>query len=101
MPPTQSPLATAHRAPKLDTIESITRICYALRAETRPHRGRYLTRFVERIRRIRVQRRSLTRSASIIAVRFPTDRFAQLLEHAPPRLSSARTGRRRPFRRDR
>src|SRR5262245_3765342 len=26
MPPTQSPLATAHRAQKLDTIESITRI---------------------------------------------------------------------------
>src|SRR5262249_24238899 len=49
MPPTQSPLATAHRAQKLDTIESITRICCALRAETRPHRGRYSTRFVERI----------------------------------------------------
>src|SRR5215813_9193933 len=44
------PLATAHRAQKLDTIQSITRICCALRAETRPHRGRYSTRFVERIR---------------------------------------------------
>src|SRR5215813_13564666 len=50
MPPTQSPLAAAHRAQKLDTIEYITRICCALRAETRPHRGRYSTRFVERIR---------------------------------------------------
>jgi len=29
MPPTQSQLATAHRAQKLDTIESITRICPA------------------------------------------------------------------------
>jgi hypothetical protein len=36
-------------AQKLDTIESITRICCALRAENRPHRGRYSTRFVERI----------------------------------------------------
>src|SRR5499433_607889 len=36
-------------AQKLDTIESITRICCALRAETKPHRGRYSTRFVERI----------------------------------------------------